>query len=146
MNHSVPRSPYARVNGLVYFGRMLDKIRLHERGELRPDLVPNLGMAFDAICSEFLGVAYEEIRLAVMEGKSDEEVLAWCRERGRALDDRLIWLWNLAMTKRGWRDDLTERLRQRLAEGGFTEHPSALTMFDYIDLDEGRDPEVCREQ
>ena len=28
------RSPYDKVGGLFYFGRMLDKIRRHENGEL----------------------------------------------------------------------------------------------------------------
>ena len=37
------RSPAEKVGGIVYFGRMLDKIRLHARGELAPDYHPNLG-------------------------------------------------------------------------------------------------------
>ena len=43
------------------------------------------------------------------------------------------------MMKRGWRDDANPRLRQRIAEGGFESKP-IMTMFDYIDFDEGRDP------
>ncbi|MCW5553460.1 MAG: DUF5069 domain-containing protein [Verrucomicrobiae bacterium] len=31
------RSPFDQVNGLVYFGRMLDKIRLAAAGKLPPD-------------------------------------------------------------------------------------------------------------
>jgi hypothetical protein len=32
MSEQLPRSPYDVVGGLVYFPRMLDKIRLHARG------------------------------------------------------------------------------------------------------------------
>ena len=41
------------------------------------------------------------------------------------------------MTKRGWRDAGTQRLNERLAEIGL--EPGAVqTMFEFIDLDEGR--------
>ena len=43
------------------------------------------------------------------------------------------------MLKRGWRDEANERLRQRIAESGLESKP-IMTMFDYIDFDEGRDP------
>ena len=39
------RSSYERVGGMVFFGRMLDKIRVHARGELPPDY--NRGTGFD---------------------------------------------------------------------------------------------------
>jgi len=34
------RSPYDKVDGLVYFGRMIDKIRLHTAGKLPAEYVP----------------------------------------------------------------------------------------------------------
>ncbi|HMD61950.1 MAG TPA: DUF5069 domain-containing protein, partial [Opitutaceae bacterium] len=37
------RSPYAKVDRLVYFGRMLDKIRLHSAGRLPAEYLDNLG-------------------------------------------------------------------------------------------------------
>ena len=37
------RSPSEKVGGLFYFGRMLDKIRLHAKGELPSDYHANLG-------------------------------------------------------------------------------------------------------
>ena len=40
MNQLGIRSPSAKVGGLVYFGRMLDKIRAHEKNELPPDYQP----------------------------------------------------------------------------------------------------------
>lgn len=139
MQGEVPRSPYEQVGGMVYFGRMVDKIRLAQSGTLREDLRANLGKAFDATCCEFLGVAYEALCERVAAGLSDEELLAWCGENGSLPAPHLRDLWNRAMTRRGWRDDLSQRLRERLAEGGWSDREDIQTMFDYIDLDEGRE-------
>ena len=49
------RSPTEKVGGLVYFGRMLDKIRAHAKGELPPEYVEKLGSGFDGRCVRFLG-------------------------------------------------------------------------------------------
>ncbi len=48
------RSPGAKVGGLVYFGRMLDKIRVHAKGELPADYHPKLGSGFDGWCVDLL--------------------------------------------------------------------------------------------
>ena len=37
------RSPADLVGGVVYFGRMIDKLRLHHAGQLPADYVTNLG-------------------------------------------------------------------------------------------------------
>ena len=34
VNEQLPRSPYDMVGGVIYFARMLDKIRLHASGLL----------------------------------------------------------------------------------------------------------------
>ena len=60
------RSPYAKVGRLVYFGRMIDKIRLHARGTLPADYINNLGKAFDARCCTFLRVNYDELTAHVL--------------------------------------------------------------------------------
>ena len=143
---SVPglRSPYLKVGRLVYFGRMLDKIRLHAEGKLPPDFVCNLGDSkpgmFDTRCCAFLRVRHAELAARVLAGGlNDEQLLAWCHERGGPRTDEECTIWNQFMMKRGWRDDLHSRLRQRIAEGGLESQP-IMTMFDYIDFDEGRDP------
>jgi len=140
MEKQVPRSPYDRVGDLVYFGRMIDKIRLHQAGQLREDLVANLGISFDAICCEFLRVDYQDLVEKTAMGDSDEALLEWCLQKGWKPDKLCSWLWNQAMSKRGWNDDLSTKLQQRLQESGFTDRTDARTMFDYIDLDEGRTP------
>lgn len=134
------RSPHDKVGGIVYFGRMLDKIRLHARGELHPDLHANLGEAFDKMCAHFLRVPYAEIAAHVKNGAGDEETLAWCRARGRDFTEEDAFAWNEFLRKRGWNDDASARLVQRKAESGLSSRDDIQTMFDYIDADEERPP------
>jgi len=142
------RSPYAKVGRLVYFGRMLDKIHLHAAGKLPAEYVDNYGdtqpTVFDARCSRFLGVPFAAIEKQVSTGKSDEQVLSWCHETGGTHTDEQCDIWNMFMTKRGWRDAANERLQMRLRENGLEGRRDILTMFDFIDADEGRDPEQTR--
>jgi gluconokinase len=138
------RSPYDTVKGMVYFGRMLDKIRLHAAGQLPADYVENLGKGFDGRCCLYLRMVYDRIRIKVLSepNLSDDEVLEWCFATGRSLDDNDIEIWNDFMWKRGWCDEARERLIFRLQEAGMPNDGTILTMFDYIDADEGRPPHV----
>jgi hypothetical protein len=53
-------------------------------------------------------------------------------------------VWNEFMRKRGWDDEATKRLNERLTESGFQNRTDIQTFFDYIDLDEGRDPKLAK--
>jgi carbohydrate kinase (thermoresistant glucokinase family) len=140
---SVPglRSPHAKVGRIVAFGRMLDKLRLHDRGALPADYQDNLGEArpplFDARCCRFLGVAYGDVRARALQGGCDEEILAWAHGRGTPRTDEDCLIWNRFMTKLGWRDDRTDLLRQRILEFGIADR-GIETNFELIDADEGR--------
>lgn len=133
------RSPYDQVGGLVHFGRMLDKIRLHAAGQLPPAWVTALGSAtgFDGLCCRFLTIDYPALDRETREGKTDEELLQWAFSHGRKPTEHEIEVWNAYMIKRGWRDQYVERLRFRLNEGGWPPQ-AVLTLFDFVDLDEGR--------
>lgn len=145
---SVPglRSPYAKVGRLVYFGRMLDKIRLHARGALpAADYAANLGKGFDGRCCNFLRVPYDELKAHVLSpaAPDDAAALSWAEHHGGARSDEECEIWNGFMMKRGWRDPGAEILAKRIAESALGEKP-ILTMFDYLDFDEGRDPVTPR--
>ena len=135
------RSPFDQVKGIVYFGRMLDKIRLAAAGKLpegwRPMRGPAVQGTFDARCCKFLHIDYAALETETLKGGRDEELLAWAFAHGRQPTEEEIEVWNAFMTKRGWRDAGTQRLNERLAEIGL---PSGTvqTMFEFIDLDEGR--------
>ena len=132
------RSPHEKVGTLVYFGRMLDKIRLHAAGQLPEDYIDNLGDGFDKSCVQLFGIAYESVVARVKEGGSDTEILVWCFEKGRPLVEQDLYVWNEYMRKRGWNDSGSQRLAERKAQGGFSARDDIQTFFDYIDADEGQ--------
>jgi Domain of unknown function (DUF5069) len=134
------RSPYDKVRGLYNFGRMLDKIRLRAAGKLPPDYVPNCGLHNDGKTCAFLRINYDALVQRVLEGGSDEEIADWCFSHGRKPTEDEIEMWNEYMRKMGWRDPLSKRIQQRKIESGFGDRDDIQTSFDYIELDEGRDP------
>jgi hypothetical protein len=140
MNEVLPRSPYDREGGLVYFPRLVQKIRLHQRGELPTDYHANLGRGFDQRCCEFLHVDYADLAEQVQAGRSDAEVLAWCFEQGRCPTKGEIFMWNEYLRKCGWHDEYSERLKMRLEGLGMAGRMDVQTMFDLIEVDEGREP------
>jgi len=139
--NSTPRSAFDRTGGLVYFARMLDKIRLHAAGKLRADYHANLGDGFDARCCRLLGVEYAALCQRVTTGGTDDEVLAWCHTRGTRPTDEQLLVWNKFMEKRGWRDEddgSTQELEAYKAASGLADRTDLATFFDYYEVDEGR--------
>ncbi len=117
---------------------MLDKIRVHARGELPADLVPNLGKGFDGRCVRFLGIKYEDLIARVKQGGTDEEILDWAFANGRKPSEEEIEIWNEFMRKCGWNDDVSEILERRKEQSSLADRDDIQTMFNYIDVDEGR--------
>lgn len=138
MSHLGLRSPFAKVGGLVHFGRMLDKIRLHAKGTLGSDYQANLGKGFDERCVQFLHVDYNHLVDHVKKGGTDNEILEWCFSVGRHPSDDEIYVWNEFMRKRGWNDEVSETLKRRKKEAGMAGRSEIETMFSFIDADEGR--------
>ena len=114
--NTYPRSAYDEVGGIVYFARMLDKIRLHAAGRLPADYHRNLGIAFDGRCSRFLRVEYSALRERVSQGGTDEEILVWHDEE----------------------DGTTAELEHYKAQSGLSDRQDLLTLFDYYEVDEHR--------
>lgn len=134
------RSPFVRVGGLVYFARMLDKIRAQAKGQLHADYQANLGKGFDERCVRFLRVEYNQVVDRVKQDGTDDEILQWCFANGRRPNDDEIYVWNEFMRKRGWNDEVSETLKRRKKEAGMAGRSEIETMFSYIDADEGRTP------
>lgn len=136
-------SPYEKVGGLVWFARMLRKIRLHARGELPADYLPYLGQGFDRRCLNFLRIDYAPLVARVAAGGTDEEILAWCFATSAHRPTEFeILVWNEYMIKRGWRDtDATPGQLQAYKEKyGLGHRADILTFFDFYEVDEGRKP------
>ena len=135
------RSPFDQVQGIVYFGRMLDKIRLFASGKLpegwRASRGAEMKGSLDSRCCRFLHIDYAVLEKETLKGGTDEQLLAWAFKNGRQPSEDEIEVWNAFMTKRGWRDSGTQRLNERLAEIGLPAG-TVQTLFEFIDLDEGR--------
>jgi Domain of unknown function (DUF5069) len=133
------RGPREKVGGIVHFGRMLDKIRLFQSGKLPLEWTAAKGAVtgFDGSCCHLLQVSYQELEKATLQGAGDDQMLEWALAHGHASSEEEIEIWNAFLTKRCWRDRYTPRLHFRLQEAG-RPLDSVLTMFDCIDLEEGR--------
>ncbi len=135
---SVPLSAYQETLGMIYFARMLDKIRLNAAGNLREDFCDNLGTGLDSRCAGFLRVDYPTLVERVLQGGSDEEILKWCHANGHVLTENDVFIWNHYLKKVGWNDATSEILIRRKKESGLEGRDDIQTMPDYFDYDEGR--------
>ncbi|MCG8527432.1 MAG: DUF5069 domain-containing protein [Opitutales bacterium] len=137
------RSVYSKVGRLIYFGRMLDKIRLHASGKLPHDYVPLLGdeqfYTLDGRCCRFLGIRYADFRKKALQINADEEILEWAHENGIPRTDEECHVWNRFILKLGWRDERSEVLAERISDPIF-KGKQIETIVDHIEYDEGRDP------
>ena len=129
MQTQTPCTDYIETKGLIYFARMLDKIRLKAAGKLQPEYFTGVEdpTHFDARCTRFLGANYAELAQRTLQGGSDEE----------------ISIWNAFLRKRGWRDDASDELAESKNEAGFGDRADIQTWMDLHDAEEGRTPAVC---
>lgn len=132
------RSPYEKTCGLVYFGRMLDKIRNLVRGESSPDCVEDFEKDFDQKCSMFLGVSYELLVNYVNQGLTDHAILESCFGMGLRRSEGEIHVWNEFMRKRGWNDELSGTLHEQKKKYAMLSRSEIETVFQFIDAHSGR--------
>jgi hypothetical protein len=143
MQAQTPCTDYKETKGLVYFARMLDKIRLKARGELPPDYfvgVDDDPTMFDARCTRFLGVDYNELVDRTVKGGSVEEILEWCFKCGRKPSEEEIKIWNAILLKRGWRDEESADLQAAKERSDWGDRDDIQTWVDLHDVEEGRTP------
>ena len=136
MNIPGLRSDHEKVGGLVFFGRMLDKIRLHAQGGLPSDY--NRGSGFDARVCRYLRVEYSALVTKALEESDDAKVLEWSYTNGRRLTDDDVVVFNGFLSKRGWRDEVSEWVKEQKAKLGLSHRDDIQTAFDVHGADEGR--------
>ena len=102
------------------------------------EYVEKLGSGFDGRCVRFLGIRYEDLVARLKEGGTDEEIFQWAFERGRKPSEEDMENWNEFMRKCGWKDVVSPILDRRKKESGLQNRDDIETMFQYIDVDEGR--------
>jgi hypothetical protein len=140
MNHKTPRSPYAKLGGLVFLGRTIDKIRLKKSGELRPDFYELMGKGLDGRIMDYLGLDYAKFTELVLGGATDEECVAYCAANGRNLSENALVIWNDFASKRGTNDSASSALEKFKAGSGLSHRADLTTIFEYMEVDEGRKP------
>jgi hypothetical protein len=142
MQTQTPCSDYVETKGLIYFARMLDKIRLHAQDRLAPDYFVGVEdpTFFDSRCTRLLGINYDDLVEQTLQGGSNEEILEWCFARGKKPSEEEISIWNAFLSKRGWRDEASDDLAAAKKRSGFDDRNDIQTWIDLHDAEEGRTP------
>jgi gluconokinase len=140
MPHTVdfPCSVKEEIDGLPYFLRMCDKIRLNAAGNLHSDYHANLGKAMDLWTCQLLKIEYAELVQFITEtGADDRAALDWCYANGEKPESPVKDWWVSYITNCGYRDRLSEKLEVRKADAGLAHRDDITTFFDYMDAEEG---------
>ena len=133
-----PRSPYEVMDGWVHLPRLVDKIRLHEAGQLPDDYQPNyLHKGFDLAWFKASGVESDTLGGIVQNSITDGQVSDWVKANVNASDEAKAALRGKLLSY-GTEGALLELLIKRKAESGLQDRDDIRCMFDYIDADEGR--------
>ena len=133
-----PRSPYEVMDGWVHLPRLVDKIRLHEAGQLPDDYQPNyLHKGFDLAWFKASGVESDPLVGVVQNSITDGQVSDWVKANVNASDEAKAALRGKLLSY-GTEGALLELLIKRKAESGLQDRDDIRCMFDYIDADEGR--------
>ena len=133
-----PRSPYEVMDGWVHLPRLVDKIRLHEAGQLPDDYQPNyLHKGFDLAWFKASGVESDTLVGIVQNSITDGQVSDWVKANVNASDEAKAALRGKLLSY-GTEGALLELLIKRKAESGLQDRDDIRCMFDYIDADEDR--------
>lgn len=138
-----PRSPKVLLDGMAHLVRFIDKIRMRYAG-----LIPDynyITTGFDKSLLDFLQLKGEDFEERVLQGGTDEEILAWVKTQTRPLSDSDLREWNERILNSGPKDDgARQRFQGRLADVAAKRGvppeklPPASTWVDLIELDEER--------
>lgn len=138
---SLLRSPRETLDGYVILPRLIDKVRLHARGKLPTAYVAQLLAPEPALDGRFLaftGLDAGRLRAAILASPDDAAVLSWVERHGKPRTDAEKTAWAEAISI--YRPDPERAARRarnypavaaRFDVGG-------MSVFDVIDLDEGR--------
>ena len=137
----LPCADHVETCGVVFFARLLHKIRLSAAGLLPADynLGPSNPTSFDARFCRFWEIDFDALTARTLQGGTDEEIFDWLFA-GRTLNPEHVLIWNNALLKRGWRDDGSDELAETKKACGFGDRDDIQTYADFHDADEGRKP------
>jgi hypothetical protein len=138
------RSPRERLGGYVLLPRLIDKVRLHARGQLQPEYEENLlnqdETQLDGRFLAFTGLDGEQLRRVILFETSDEAVLSWVESHARPHTSAEKDEW--AEKIKAYRPDAARVAYRRRVYPDLAAKVdvASLDVFDLIDMDEGRLP------
>jgi len=129
-----PRSAYEKLGGFAILARAIDKGRATIAGT-NGDY--NFDCPVDNMLLTFKGIKGADFKAYLVEGHTDEEVVAWFKQNGIMKTDEEIQTWSDAFksdysyssdpNKSGWFRGECERLNL---------DPMKTTLFDFLDVDD----------
>ena len=138
-----PRSPKEQVGGLCHLGRLIDKVRMRNAGQIQD--YNYLTVGFDKYLLDKLEIKGEDFEKRVLQGGTDAEIAEWVRANGKALTDEEKAEWNNMVLTFGPKAPMAQQAFDKnlaaIAEKrGVTveQLPSIKTWFELIEHDEGR--------
>ncbi|MBK9306561.1 MAG: DUF5069 domain-containing protein [Nitrospira sp.] len=135
------RSPRASLGGYVLLPRLIDKVRLLAERQLPQDYWSNVLKAGNTLDGRFLtyaGVDAEGLRQAILSSQTDEDVLVWIQTHAKptTAEDNRAWAEQLAAYRPD--ESVVEYRKRMYPELASIIDIALLSVFDLIDLDEGR--------
>ncbi len=135
LTSGAPRSPYDEVGGITFLPRTIDKMRAHIAGTAGPY---NAKVGYSTSLFELFGVSADEFEQLVRDNPTDEGVLQALMAR-KSLSQAEIEAWNQRSINGSPTDEAGwARHWKMLEDAGFGDRKDVRTMYDRLDLDDGR--------
>lgn len=137
------RSPRETLGGYIILPRLIDKVRLHARGELPPEYIGNLlkpGRTLDSWFLTFTGLDAKQLRAAIVAATFDEVVLFWVEQYAipHTDDEKKEWAERIAARRPD--AEGVEIRKRNYPDLASRVDLASLNALDMIDMDEGRIP------
>jgi len=138
-----PRSPKEQVGGLCHLGRLIDKIRMRNAGQIQDYNYLTIG--FDKYLLDKLEIQGSDLEKRVLQGGTDEEIADWVNANGKAITDEEKAQWNEMVLNGGPKNDQAQQRFNAKVEDvakkrgvSVNQLPKVSTWADCIELDEDR--------
>ena len=135
------RSPRETLGGYVILPRLIDKVRLHARGTLPTEYHPQLlapEPALDGRLLAFTGLDAGRLHATILSSPDDAATLSWVERHGTPRTDAEKAAWAEAIDAYRPNPERATRRAQHYPHVAARFDVGALSVFDVIDLDEGR--------
>jgi len=134
------RSPYEKL-GRYILPRIIDKVRLHAQGLLPAAYHRTLlkgGFTLDGQFLAWAGLDGNQLRQTILMEESDDAVLAWVESESVKKTEIEHEQWRKTLQSYRLSSMLARRFRKQYPEIPSHVDLTAVSLFDLIDMDEGR--------